>query len=92
MQKKRGETANTFYFPDTPPHNKSEYKCIFCSEGSGIRNIIDQIDQVAETSGISKHDIIQLALIEEIRKIRIALENKPITILDRQEERDEHID
>lgn len=55
--------------------NESKYKCFFCAEGNTPRNVIDQLEIIADQNGISKHDIIQLALIEEIRKIRIVWEN-----------------
>ncbi len=75
--------SSIFYFPDDHPHDEGEYKCIFCSEGTGIRNIIDQIEKLAQVSGIPKHDIIQLALIEEIRKIRILFEEQRQRIEDK---------
>lgn len=53
-----------------------KYKCFFCAEGSSPRNAIDQLEIIARDSGISKQDIIQLALIDEIRKIRIAFEGQ----------------
>lgn len=54
----------------------SEYKCFFCAEGNTPRNVIDQLEVLSQASGVSKADIIQLALIEEIRKMRILLEGQ----------------
>lgn len=54
----------------------SEYKCMFCSEGDTLENLINQIEKMAQIKGVSKSDIIKLSLIYEIRKMRIAIENR----------------
>ncbi len=56
--------------------NENKYKCFFCAEGETPRNIIDQLEVLSQASGVPKTDLIQLALIDEIRKIRILLEGQ----------------